>query len=89
MDRDLQPISIIIKYDKKLQEITNSGEVSILISEGATFLYLLANIFSEYPEIERNYPPGRIALAINGIPPTPQTILFEGDIVALSAEIRS
>jgi hypothetical protein len=88
MDWFPQPISIILKFDKNLQEISGSGEISIFISEGAPFLFLLGSIFDMYPEMETNYPPGYIALTINNIPPTPQTILHKGDIVALSIEIE-
>ena len=87
MDRGQRPVSIIVRYDKKLQEITGSGEVPVLISEGAKFPYLLVNIFYRYPEIERQYPPGYIALTVNDVPPTSQTVLCEGDIVALSVAI--
>ena len=89
MQWDPRPISIILRFDKKLQEITDSREISIFTSECAPFLFLLSSIFDTYPEIEKRYPPGLLGLTINDIPPTPQTVLYEGDIVVLSAGTES
>jgi hypothetical protein len=89
MDWDPRPISIILRFDTTLQEITGSGEMSIFTSEGAPFLFLLGSIFDMFPEIEKKYPPGCLALTINDIPPTPQTVLYERDIVALSTGSKS
>lgn len=77
-------IRITARYDKELQKITRKEEHPVIMSEGSTFVYLLMNIFMEYPDIEKQYPPGVLGFSINNIPPKTYTPLFDGDIVDLS-----
>ena len=77
-------IHIVARYDKELQNITGKAEHPVYMSEGSTFVYLLQNIFIEYPEIEEKYPPGVLAFAINDRMPKPHTPLLDGDIVEFS-----
>ena len=70
-----------VRFSEKLQKITGKEGHPVIISEGASFLYLLMNIFMEYPEIEEKYPPGVLGFTINGIPPRNHAILFDGDTV--------
>ncbi|MFZ2303419.1 MAG: hypothetical protein WAV98_01345 [Minisyncoccia bacterium] len=78
-------MSVNVRFDKELQKITGNEGHSVIISEGASFLYLLMNVFMECPEIEEKYPPGLIGFSINGIPPRDHSILFDGDTVDFSA----
>lgn len=77
-------INIIVKYDKELEEITGTKESTVMMSGGATLMYLLQNIFMAHSEIEEKYPPGTIGISINGIPPTTNALLMDGDIVTFS-----
>jgi len=74
-------ICISVRYDKELQKITGKEEYSVTMSEGATFAYLLHNIFMEYPEIGKRYPPGTLKFSVYDIPPKLHTPLFDGSVV--------
>lgn len=76
-----RPIRIVVRYDNELQKITRKSEHPVIMSNGSTFVYLLMNIFMEYPNIERQYPPGALGFSINNIPPKTHTPLFDGDSV--------
>lgn len=76
-----QSIRIIVRYDAELQKITRKSDHPVIMSDGSTFVYLLMNIFMEYPNIERQYPPGALEFSINGISPKTHTPLFDGDLV--------
>lgn len=79
-----RPIRINVKYDRELQKITRKEGHPVIMSSGSTFIYLLMNIFMEYPDMEKQYPPGTLGFSINGIPPKTYTPLFEGDVIDLS-----
>ncbi len=78
-----QSISITVQYDEELQKITNIKEHPVILSDGATFAYLLQNIFMAYPDIEKNYPPGMLGFSINGFAPKAYSPLLDGDLVSL------
>lgn len=80
-------MSIKVLFDKELQKITGNEGHPVMISEGASFLYLLMNIFMEYPEIEEKYPPGMLGFSINGIPPRDHSMLFDGDVIDFSVGV--
>ena len=77
-------IRITARYDKELQKITQKEGHPVIMSEGSAFVYLLMNIFMEYPDIERQYPPGALGFSINNISPKTYTPLFDGDVVEFS-----
>jgi len=77
-------ISVIVQYDKELEKITGTKEGTVMMSEGSTLMYLLQNIFIAQPDIEEKYPPGTLGFSINGIPPTTNSLLMDGDTVAFS-----
>jgi len=79
-----KPVYFSVQYDKELQKITGKKEHPVIMNEGATFAYLLHNIFMEYPELERQYRPGVLKFSINGIPPKMHTQFFDGDMVVFS-----
>ena len=74
-------MNIHIRFDGELQKITKMEGFSMMISEGASFIFLLQSIFMEYPKIEKKYPPGVLGFSINGIPPRDYAMLFDGDTV--------
>jgi hypothetical protein len=78
------PITITVKFDDALQELTAIAEHPVVMSEGSNFSFLLMSIFSEYPDIEEKYPPGALGFTINGVSPKPYSPLFDGDIVSFS-----
>ena len=72
-----------ICYDARLQKITGTADTVAVVNAGATFAYLLMNIFMEHPKIEMYYPPGTLGMTINGIPPKLDSPLAEGDTLDL------
>lgn len=74
-------MNIRVRFDVELQKITRTEGFSMMISEGASFIFLLQSIFMEYPKIEKKYPPGVLGFSINGIPPRNHAVLFDGDTV--------
>ncbi len=73
-----------VEFDQELRKITGKKDIPMVMGEGATFAYLLQNIFIEYPEIEKKYPAGSLGFVINGTPPKAYTPIFDGDIVSFS-----
>ncbi len=80
-------ISISVEFDKELQKITKTKGHPVVMSQGSTFAYLLQNIFIEYPQIEKKYPPGTLGFVTNGFPPKIYSPLLEGDIISFSVNI--
>ena len=76
------PITLTIRFDRELQNLTGTKEHPVIMNEGAPFSFLLMSIFSEYPWIESKYPPGTLGFTINEAPPKPYSPLFDGDIVS-------
>ena len=76
-----RPIKLRVYYDAALQRITGKDYDPVIMGEGATFVYLLQNIFREHSGLAHKYPPGTISFEVNGEPPKPYTPLFDGDIV--------
>lgn len=76
-----RPITITVGFDADLQKLTGIAEHPVVMSEGATFSFLLMSIFAEYPDIETKYPPGTLGFIINTVPPKLYTPLFDGDKV--------
>lgn len=79
-----KPIKIQIIYDRELQKITRVESEKAVVSEGLSFLLVLKTIFDSYLEIPNTYPPGSIALLLNGRRPTDFDILEDGDKIKLS-----
>ncbi len=77
-------IFLKVRYDTELQKITGKAEHPMVMSEGSTFAYLLQNIFIEYPEIEKQYPPGLLRFSVDGGPPKMHTPLLDGDMIDFS-----
>ena len=73
-----------VEFDWKLQKITGKKDIPMVMGEGATFAYLLQNIFIEYPKIENKYPAGSLGFVINGTSPKAYTPIFDGDVVSFS-----
>lgn len=79
-------IEIKIVYDKSLEKITRTSEEPAIINEGMTFIMMLHFIFSSHPQIPKKYPPGTIALSVNGLPVVDENyILLDGDVIILKA----
>jgi len=76
------PINIEVRYDETLQKMTGTASEPVTMSEGATFAYLMQNIFMAHPDIPEKYPPGTLGMDINGHPPRPHSPLFDGDVVS-------
>ena len=75
------PISVTVRYDAILQEITGTPSESVVMSSGSTFVNLLMNVFMARPGIQEKYPPGTLGLMVNGAPPRPYHLLSDGDII--------
>jgi len=74
-------IRVEVFYDAKLQEITGVASEPVTMNEGATFGYLLKNIFMAHPEMMETYPPGTLGIAINGYSPKTYSPMLDGDRV--------
>lgn len=79
---------ITILYDKKLSQITGCRSEEPIVSEGLLFIMFLDFLFKTYPEIERKYPPGSLALMLNGVAPKDNAVLSNGDKIILAAHSR-
>jgi hypothetical protein len=81
-----EAIKLRVYYDEALQRITKKEYNPVIMSKGSLFAYLLQNVFIEHPEIEKQYPPGKLGFIINKTTlPKPHTPLFDGDVVEISA----
>lgn len=80
----LKPINVFVKFDPVMEAITGQTEMKIVTNENAPFIFLLHSIFTSYPEIQRRYPPGKLAMALNGHPPTEYELLQDGDRITFS-----
>lgn len=78
----LKSINIFVKFDPVMEAITGRTEMKIIMSENSPFIFLLHSIFTSYPEIQRRYPPGKLAMALNGHRPTEYELLQDGDRVS-------
>ncbi len=76
-------IKVKIFYDESLQKITNKDFEETIISEGLSFVMFLYFIFSSYPEIQKEFPLGKLRLLLNNRKPNDSDILDEGDEVKL------
>ena len=72
-------------YDVNLEKITGVPSEPMFMSEWSTFVYLLKNILMAYPEIEKQYPPGKLKMTLNGeAPKLPTAPLFNDDKIEFS-----
>lgn len=77
----IRSVSIIIRYDSRIQKITGKEEDPMIVSEGSLFPYVLFNVFEMYPEIQETYPPGVLGFVRNGGDLFPSLPMQEGDII--------
>ena len=78
------PITITIQFDTELQKLTGKAGHPVVMSQGATFMFLLMSVMEEYPEIQNKYPPGTLGFTINEVPQKTYTPLLDGDVVFFS-----
>jgi len=79
----LNPVKVRICYDEILQLITNKDFEEAVVSEGLDFANFLNFIFTSYPSITKKYPPGVLAMKLNGRAPMTYDILKDGDTLEL------
>ncbi len=82
-------IKVKIFYDEFLQRITNKDFEETMISEGLSFAMFLYFIFSSYPAIQKEFPPGQLGLLLNNKKPNHSDVLKDGDEVKLIDYRRS
>lgn len=70
---------MFVEFDPVMEVITRQAEMKVIMNENAPFIFLLHSIFISYPEIQKRYPPGKLAMALNGRPPTEYDLLQDGD----------
>ncbi|MDP3800246.1 MAG: hypothetical protein Q8Q90_02370 [bacterium] len=78
----LKSINVFVRFDPVMEAITGQTEMKIIMSYNAPFIFLLHSIFTSYPEIQRRYPPGKLAMTLNGQHPTEYEFLKDGDRVS-------
>lgn len=76
-------IHITVEVDQMLSLITHQSSFLSTVSRGMPFIQFLFTVFKSYPEIEKKYPPGTLAMTLNGHPPIEFEILKDGDTVKL------
>ncbi|MCM8799689.1 MAG: hypothetical protein NC900_03015 [Candidatus Omnitrophica bacterium] len=74
---------IIIFYDENLQKFTGIPFEEVKIPNNFTFLDFLHSLFSSYPEIPKNIPPGKLGFLLNGKTPESFDILRDQDQIEL------
>ena len=79
----LEPISVIIRYDLSLYQITKKASDTTICSDGCTFMFILQSIFIEHPLIAQLYPPGSLGFTVNGEPPDADRPMRDGDVIDL------
>lgn len=82
-----KPIKIKISYDEELKKITEKDSEEVVVSEGLRFVQFLGFIFTSYPKIQKNYPPGKLGLLLNNRRPQDFDVLEDGDEVILRGKI--
>ncbi|MCE9541227.1 hypothetical protein K8R03_01555 [Candidatus Kaiserbacteria bacterium] len=75
------PITVTIQFDTALQKVTRTAGHPVVMSQAASFAFLLMSVMEEYPDIMRMYPPGTLAVTLNGKRPETYSPLFDGDVV--------
>lgn len=80
-----KPCTITIQYDKELTKITGRKTEESVVSEGLPFIMFLDFLFKTYPEIEQKFPPGSLAFLLNGVAPSENIILSDGDKISFAA----
>lgn len=80
--KTLKPINVFVRFAPVMESITGRGEMKVVMSDGAPFVFLMHSIFTSYPELPRRYPPGKLAFTLNDRRPTENDFLHEGDKVA-------
>lgn len=76
---------LTVVYDQTLQEFTCKPTDHPVVSDGSPIEFLLQSIFIEYPGMEEAFPPGKLGILINGLPPVAMQPLRNGDIIHLIA----
>lgn len=79
MEDALKQIKIKIYYDKGLKEVTKKDSEEMVVSEGLDFALCLHFIFSSYPKIQKEFPPGKLGFLLNNKKPKEYDILEDGD----------
>ncbi len=77
--QQLTSIHVSLIFDPGLELITGNRRMDIVVSEGATFLFLLHSLCTSYPPIQHLYPPGKLGFLVNGLPLKVDSVLHEGD----------
>jgi len=78
-----KPIKVKIFYEEELKKITKKNSEEAVVSEGLKFVQFLSFVFTSYPEIQKNYPPGKLGLLLNDRRPQDSDTLKDGDEVTL------
>ncbi len=76
-------ITITMRFDERLQEITNTPESKTTISVDADvpFAFAIHALFMQYPKIQYKYGPGLLNFKLNGKTPKEYTPIYDGDVV--------
>ena len=82
MVNELKSCKIIIRYDKALFKITHKKFEECVISEGLIFVMFLSFVFSSYPEMEKQFPAGKLAFTLNGQKPMEFNTLHNNDTIS-------
>lgn len=76
-------IHVVVKYDSVLEKITGKAMEEATVSGNLSFIDFLYFLFSSYPEIQKQYPPGKLGFVVNGQPPKETDSLHDGDEIRM------
>ena len=79
MNKLPKPIKINVVFKGEIADVVGKAEEMQTTSEGLEFIFFFHFLFTSYPEIPQNYPPGVLRYLLNGKPPQNETILKDGD----------
>ena len=79
----LGAIRVRVVYDENLKKITKKDFDEPVVSENLSFPMFLNFIFTSYPKITKEYPPGKLGFLLNNSIPQDFDILEDGDEIKI------
>lgn len=77
----MRPIAFTVHFCPELTHLLGAEEIRVKADKSFPFHYLFQSLLSQFPQIEKIYPPwsGKLAFSINKSPPELETRLRDGD----------
>ncbi len=78
-------IYVDLQYEGAVAQVVEREKERVYLSPDFPFPVFLWGLFQRYPDLELFFPPGELRFAVNGLPPTMDTVLGCGDVVAFAS----